>query len=243
MSGKIHFLALVMGAALVTAGLAGCRGSGTGLAASTSSASVSPTPAPTSTAPTQADVGFAMSGSVGVATSFHVAGEYTYPHARLALNVGLLKSGSMAGTLVDNGEPIVATYVGGKMYTKVTRDFLAYLGKSRECARICGQYVLARPDLAHGLLASMGMAVTESILQDMAAAGPTMTSVTYDGQPAYEWSPADYAAGSYIVVGPLPQCLPLKVDLPGQFVLTFSQWNQVPAPVAPRASKIHKGPW
>ena len=128
---------------------------------------VSPTPTPTT--PTQAEVGLAMSKSVSAATSFHVAGQYTYPHARLTLNVGLLKSGPMAGSLVDNGEPIVATYVGGKMYTKVTRGFLAYLGKSRECRTICGQYVIARPDLARGLLASMGFASTESILLHMAA--------------------------------------------------------------------------
>ena len=241
MSGKVRFLALVMSAALMTAGLAGCRVAGGGPAAATSSAAISPTPTPTT--PTQADVAFAMSGSVSTATSFHVAGQYTYPRARLTLDVGLLKSGSMSGSLVDNGEPIAATYVGGKMYTKVTHGFLAYLGKSRECARICGQYVLARPDLAHGLVASMGFASTESILQDMAAAGPSMTSVTYDGQPAYTWSPPDYAAGSSIIVGPLPQCVPLKVDVPGQFVLTFSQWNQVPAPAAPPSSKVHKGKW
>jgi len=184
-----------------------------------------------------------MSNSVSSATSFHVTGEYTYPHARLTLNVGLLKSGAMAGSLVDNGEPIVAADVGGQMYTRVTRPFLAYLGKSRECATICGQYVIAKPALAGGLLASMGIGWTESVLQDMAAAGPTMTSVTYDGQAAYTWSPPDYAPGSYIIVGPLPQCLPLKVDVPGQFVLTFSQWNQVPTPVAPPRAKIHKGPW
>ncbi len=175
-----------------------------------------------------------MSKSVSAATSFHVAGQYTYPHARLTLNVGLLKSGPMAGSLVDNGEPIVATYVGGKMYTKVTRGFLAYLGKSRECRTICGQYVIARPDLARGLLASMGFASTESILLHMAAGAGAMAPVTYAGQPAYTWPLPDYAAGSYIVVGPLPQCLPLKVDVPGQFVLTFSQWNQVPMPLRPR---------
>jgi hypothetical protein len=184
-----------------------------------------------------------MSKSVRVATSFHVAGQYTYPHARLTLNVGLLKSGPMTGSLVDNGEPLVATYVRGTMYTKVTRDFLAYLGKSRECRSICGQYVIARPQLAHGLLASMGFASTESILQHMTAGTGTMAPVTYAGQSAYIWSLPAYAAGSYIIVGPLPQCLPLKVDVPGQFVLTFSQWNQVTAPAAPPSSKVHKGEW
>jgi hypothetical protein len=184
-----------------------------------------------------------MSNSVSAATSVHVTGAYTYPHASLTLNVGLLKSGPMAGSLVDNGEPIVAIDVGGQMYTKVTKAFLAYLGKSKECHAICGQYVIAKQDLAGALLASMGMASTESILQDMAAAGPSMTSVTYDGEAAYTWSPPDYAPGSAIIVGPLPQCLPLKVDVPGQFVLTFSQWNQVPTPVAPPRAKVHKGSW
>ena len=180
-----------------------------------------------------------MSKSVSAATSFHVAGQYTYPHAKLTLNVGLLKSGPLTGSLVDNGEPLVATYVGGKMYTKVTRDFLAYLGKSRECRRICGQYVIARPQLARGLLASIGYASTENLLQHMTPGTDAIAPVTYSGQPAYRWSLPAYAAGSYIVVGPLPQCLPLKVDVPGQFVLTFSQWNQVDCP---GGSAVLEGP-
>ena len=184
-----------------------------------------------------------MSKSVSAATSFHVAGQYTYPHARLTLNVGLLKSGPMTGSLVDNGEPLVATYVGGTMYTKVTRGFLAYLGKSRECRTLCGRYVIANPQLAHDLLASMDFASTESILQHMTGGAGTMAPVTYAGQPAYTWSLPVYAAGSYIEVGPLPQCLPLKVEVPGQFVLTFSRWNQVKAPAPPPPSKIHKGRW
>jgi hypothetical protein len=240
MSGKTRLLALVMSAGFVTAGLAGC-GQGPGSAAPASSAAVTPTP--TSTAPTQADLGRAMSRSVRAATSFHVAGQYTYPHARLTLDVGLLKSGTMAGSLVDNGEPITATYVGGKMYAKVTHGFLAYLGKSRECRTICGEYVTAQPDQARDLLASMGIASTENILLHMATGAPALTPVTYAGQPGYRWSPPGYAAGSYIVVGPLPQCLPLKVDVPGQFVLTFSQWNRVRAPAPPPAAKVHKGPW
>jgi hypothetical protein len=240
MSGKTLLLALVMTAGLVTAGLAGC-GHEPESAAPASSAPVSPTPTPTALA--QPDLGLAMSRSVRAATSFRVAGEYTYPHARLTLNVGLLRSGSMAGSLVDNGEPIVATYVGGRMYAKVTRGFLAYLGKSRECRTICGQYVMARSDLARSLVASMGIASTKNILLHMAAGARAMTPVTYGGQPAYRWSLPNYGAGSYIVVGPLPQCLPLKAEVPGQFVLNFSQWNRVPVPSPPPASKVHKGPW
>ena len=92
---------------------------------------------------------------------------YTYPHARLTLNVGLLKSGPMTGSLVD-GEPLVATYVGGKMYTKVTRGFLGYLGKPvmpqnlrplRDREATAGPW----PD------GHMGFASTENILQHMTA--------------------------------------------------------------------------
>jgi hypothetical protein len=129
------------------------------------------------------------------------------------------------------------------MYDKLTPAFLAYFGKSGECATRCGQYVVAKPATATGLLNSMGFASTESILADMAAAGPTMLTFTYHGQPAYRWSPPNYPKGSYIIVAATAQCLPLKVDVPGQFVLAFSEWNQVPTPTAPAAAKIHTTAW
>lgn len=243
---KTRALTLTVG--LAAAALAACSGTGPAPAGSTSSAgSVSPAPVspkPTSTVPsTQAAAAFTMSTSVDNASSFHVTGTYTWPHARLKVNVGLLKTGQLAGTLVDDGDPMSAVDAAGQMYVKVTPGFLGYLGKSGECAALCGQYVVAKPSLASGLLDSMGMTQTETILENMAAAGPSMTSVAYHGQAAYRWSAPGYAAGSYIIVAATAQCYPLKVDVPGQFELTFSQWNQVPVPAKPAASKIHTGTW
>ncbi len=184
-----------------------------------------------------------MSASVTAASGFHVTGVYTWPNARLRVDVDLLHSGQMAGSMVDDGEPLSVIYTGGKMYTDLTPRFLRYLGKSGECAALCGKYVLSKPATSRGFLRSMGITSTESIIDDMSAVGPAMKSVTFDGQPAYRWTPPNYGAHSYIIVSALPRCFPLEIYVPGQFVLTFSQWDKVSTPEPPPAVQIYTGTW
>ncbi|HUB38031.1 MAG TPA: hypothetical protein VMA72_04195 [Streptosporangiaceae bacterium] len=184
-----------------------------------------------------------MSASVTAATGFHVKGVYTWPKAILKVNVDLLKSGQMAGSMRDDSEPLSAIYAGGTMYTELTPAFLGYFGKSAECAALCGKYILSKRTTSRGLLRSMGNASTESIIDDMSAVGPAMTSVTFDGHSAYRWTPPNYGPNSYIIVSALPQCFPLKIYVPGHFTLTFSRWNKVSAPEPPAPALIYNGTW
>ena len=223
---------------LVLAGLAGCGN------ASASKPEVAPSasavPHAGAVPSTQAAASAAMSASVTAARSVRVSGVYTWPHARLRINAGLFP-GRMAGLLVDDGEPITVLGTGSTMDMKLTPALLRYFHRSAECARLCGRYVPLRRSLAQGYLRSYGLRSSEQVLQDTTPIGPKLVSVTYDGQRGLRWAAPSYGPGAYVIVAATPQCFPLKVDVPGHFVLTFSQWNQVPAPVAP--SSVYRGSW
>ena len=240
MQTTARILALTSAVGILVAVLAGCGG-GSGNPEAASSAGSSPRSS--ATAVTLTAVTTAMSASVTAASGFHVKGVYTWPSARLKVDVDLLKSGQMAGSMADDSEPLSAIYTGGRMYEKLTPRFLGYFGKSGECAALCSKYVLSKPSTSRGLLRSMGITSTESIIDDMSAIGPEMTSVTFDGQPAYRWTPPNYGPNSYIIVSALPQCFPLKIYDPGHFVLTFSQWNKVSTPEPPPTAQIYTGTW
>jgi hypothetical protein len=106
----------------------------------------------------------------------------------------------MAGLMVEDGVPMSIIVVGRNMYAKVTSAFLAHLGKSGECAALCGKYVIIRGAMAAGLMRSIGGTTTVNILLGMAAPKSALTAATFHGHPAYRWIPTGYAPGAYIIV-------------------------------------------
>lgn len=229
---------MAISAGLAVAALAGCGKSGPPAGGTPSSSTAASTAVPT----TQAAAAAAMNVSVDTASSYQVTGAYYWPHDRVAVDVGVLISGDVTGSVNDSGFPMSGSYVAGKMYYFVTPLFLAYEeGDTSRCATLCGKYVTGEQAYASSMMQSIGFNSTETFLQGMAIAGKPMTKLTYDGQHAYRWPLS--TKGSYIIVAANAQCVPLKVDVPGQFVLTFSQWNKVPAPVAPAASDIEPFKW
>jgi hypothetical protein len=187
----------------------------------------------------------AVPSTVIAASSMHVTGRYDWPGSTLAVSTGLLASGQLSGQIVDDGAPMTVVDTGGRMYAEFTAGFLAFYRKSAECAALCGKYLQARPSLADGLIASIGVAATRDILVGMAQSASTVTAVTYGGRPALRAAVAGpgYARGAYLIVSATADCLPLKADNPGHYVLTFSRWNKVPAPALPAAAQIYAGAW
>jgi hypothetical protein len=222
-----RLLSLAVTAGLLAAALTGCGNGAGAMPASAAYVSQSVPPA------------------VFAATSMHVTGEYTWPGSTLAISTDLLASGQLSGQIVDDGAPMTVVDTGGRMYARFTTAFLAYYRKSAECAALCGKYLQARPSLADGLMASMGVIATRDLLAGMALSVTTVTAVTFDGRPALRGSVAGrgYARGAYLIVSATSACLPLKADNPGHYVLTFSRWNKAPAPAAPPAAQIYAGAW
>lgn len=231
---KVRLLTFMMTAGLLPAALFGCAA-----AEKAQPGAAKPRPVPT----TVVGASEAMWATVGAATSVHVTGIYIWPHSKLKVNVGLRMPDQMAGSLVSNGLPMSMIVTGGKMYVKVTSAFLAHLGKLGECKLLCGNYVIAVPATAASYLRSIGGTTTVAVLQGMASPTSSLSAITYHGRPAFRWVPAGYAHGAYIIVSRTPECYPLEARDPGHFVLTFSQWNRVPAPAPPPKSKTFTGTW
>jgi len=236
MRGLLLLLAAALWSVLTAA--SGCSGAGTARTGSTLNP-VKATPVPT----TAVDASNAMFATVNAARSVHVRGTYRWPGSRLRVNLGVQMSGQMEGSMVDDSEPISVIDVGGKMYAELTPAFLASLGKSGECPALCGKYVIANRARAASLRRSIGGLAMVNTLVGMGQSRSGLTPTTYRGQHAYRWAPIGYPRGSYLIVSATPQCYPLKAADPGHFVLTFSRWNSVPAPVAPPKSKIFTGTW
>jgi hypothetical protein len=172
------------------------------------------------------------------AKSVHVKGRYTWPHDKLTVNIGLLRSGQMAGFIDNDGMPMSVIDAGGKMYVQLTSAFAAY-NHHTGCAPLCGKYVIAPRSMTAGLVRSMGVESTLNTLTDVAndlLSNPIRT--TFHGQPALQMMADGYDPGAYIIVTATSDCLPLEAVDPGHFKLTFSKWNSVPVPVAPPKSKI-----
>jgi hypothetical protein len=193
-----------------------------------------PTVAPT----TQAIVRGAMYQTVNQATSVHVVGTYTWPGIRLRFNAGLLTSGDVAGLIVENGDPTPVVDVAGTMYTKATQASLAYIHDSAQYAAICGKYMIIPHGPAHKMLRSMGPSWMFSELLYLSQLVKHVSATTYHGQPALSAAAVIRGKHADFILSATPQRYPLRVRYQGSFVLTFSKWNAVPAPVAPPKSQI-----
>src|SRR5262249_6071633 len=154
------------------------------------------------------------------ATSVHVSGGYTGSHGRLALNIGLLKSGQMVGYMRDGREPLTVIDVGGKMYFKATPAYLRDLGKSAECPTLCGKYAIAKPAVANGFVRYMGMTETLSLVRSAAQSLLSLTHTTYHGQPALRATFGE--PGTVLIMSAAPPCSPLLLDYPGHYQLVFT---------------------
>lgn len=182
-----------------------------------------------------------MRAAVQTATSVHVAGQLVADGRPLALDLGVHKSGQLAGTITTQGVPLTIIDTGGKAYIKATPAFLALLRQSPAvCKLICGKYVLATGGKEDQLTGSLGM---QSLLGSMTRRQPpAITSAgttTVNGAPARVLRGAD---GSTLAVAARGAPYPLRVTAAPargrEGTLEFSQWNSVPLPAAPPAAKV-----
>jgi hypothetical protein len=178
-----------------------------------------------------------MKSAVNAASSVHLAGVLRDGGRAVGLDIGLIRSGEFAGTITDNGVPLILTDAGGKIYVKATPAFLKELKVSPAlCSLMCGKYVeltaaqsaaLAGDFTMQKLLASL-----TGKLPKFANAGTT----TVRGQPAQVLRAPD---GSMLEVAATGTPYPLRAVAKrhnGQ--LDFTQWNTVPRPVPPPANQV-----
>ena len=150
----------------------------------------------------------------------------------MGLNLGVHRSGDLAGSITENGVPLQVIVAGGKSYVKATSAFLNQLRQPASiCTAICGKWIELPANRAKQLTQSLSLANLTRALrgQTPRIAGTSVTAVA--GHQAYQLRASDGATLSVAANG---THYPLVVTGPhGDGTVRFSQWNSVPAPSPP----------
>jgi hypothetical protein len=179
-----------------------------------------------------------MKTAVRNATSMHMAGQVNANGRQAVLNLSLLRSGDLSGSITENGVPLHLIGSGGKVYVKATPAFLRELKASKAvCVLMCGKYVQMSGAEGSRLSGSLSMA---SLTRALTSSLPHLTragTTTVAGQQAIELRGAD---GSTVDVAASGPPYPLRVVSPPSHHerVLFSRWNQVPAPAPPKSSEV-----
>ncbi len=178
-----------------------------------------------------------MKSAVRSAGSVHIAGHLTLAGKTLGLNIGVLRSGQLSGTITQNGVPLQVIATGGKAYVKATAAFLNQLSApAGVCNVICGKYVELSASETQVLTQSLSLA---SLTRSMTRKTPAFANggtATVDGQ---QVDVLRTARGVTVDVAAAGSHYPLAVASAARHdELNFSQWDHVPAPAAPPKSEI-----
>jgi hypothetical protein len=217
--------------------ISGCGGggstngsAGSSAASSAVGASAEPAPAPLVTS---------MQASVRQANSVHVAGHLTNSGIPISVNLDMHRNGDVSGTVSQNGAPFQVIGVSRTIYIKATRSFLHEVkAPTSACAVLCGKWLQLTPAEASQLTGDLSMTsltgpLTSGQVPKLTEAGRK----TINGQRAWVLRASD---GSTLDVSAASRHYPLAAATGGSAseVVTYSQWNSAPQPVAPPASEV-----
>lgn len=212
--------------------ISGCGGS-----ESTSSPAGSSAAAPAEPAP--AALVTSMQTSVRQASSVHIAGHLTTNGIPISVNLDMHRNGDVSGTVSQNGAPFQVVGVSSIIYIKATRSFLqAVKAPTSACAVVCGKWLELTPAEARQLTGDLSMSsltgpLTSGQVPKLSEAGRT----TINGQSAWVLRASD---GSTLDLSAASRHYPLAAATGGSpsEVVTYSQWNSAPHPVAPPAGEV-----
>jgi hypothetical protein len=178
-----------------------------------------------------------MRSAIRSARSVHISGRLIVGGRPLRLDIGVLASGQLSGTVTERGVPLRIIVTGGKAYVRATAAFLAELhAPAGVCGVICGKYVELPAGQATALARGLSLASLTRSLTGPTSALRRAGTTTVDGQPA---DVLRTARGGTIDVAAAGRAYPLAVasaDHHGG--LAFRQWDSVPAPAAPPKTQI-----
>jgi hypothetical protein len=178
-----------------------------------------------------------MQKAVQAASSVHLSGVLRNGGKPIGLNLGLIRSGDFAGTITQNGIPLMLIDAGGKVYVKATAAYLRELKvPASVCSIMCGKYVRLDSSEAGPLAGSLNMS---ALLSSFTGKAPRFTSAGTTTMAGREGQVLRGPDGSRLVVAATGTPYPLQaVGKQSNGTLNFSQWNAVPRPSAPPASQV-----
>jgi hypothetical protein len=176
------------------------------------------------------------------ASSVKVSGEVPYKGESYDLNLALSRSGDLSGTISTPIQEIKLVIVGGTAYQYVSKEFFSQLVQLQKepaslCAVICNKYLKTPPSGQYTPFTLTSM--ISEFNSAMPNVSSTVTPTTFARQPAYELTEPD-GSKAYIARRGKHYLLGVAGSKEGE--LAFSEWNAVPAIVAPPASQIANYP-
>ena len=222
------FRAVAAAAVIAGLGVAGCSSGGASSAPGANGPSVA-------SLISSMKAGFASAKSVRMSGTLHEQGK------TVALNLGMLRSGDMSGTLSVNSAHLTIVVAGGKAYELVTKAFFRTIQQeshvpSSVCAVMCGKY-LEVPISSFSTFNLPGMTGQIEKKIPVAKAVRSVRDTTFRGQPAYELSGSNNTK-LYLATSSPHYLLGMSVGTFG--TLNFSDWNSVPPVQPPPASQVYK---
>jgi hypothetical protein len=172
------------------------------------------------------------------ASSVKVAGVVQYKGDNYDVDLALSRSGDLSGTISTSVQQIKLIIVGGTAYQYVSKEFFNQLVQLQKapaslCAAICNKYLKAPPS---GQYAPFTLtSLISQFNSSLPTASSSVTRTTFAGQPAYKLTEPD---GSKAYIASRGKHYLLGVAGARQGELTLTEWNTVPAIVAPPASEI-----
>ena len=231
MPARAFTVSLVGCAALV---LAGCDAGGSGGTSAGSSSMNKPANEPSAQSLTSS-----MQSSVRNASGVHVSGQLARDGVPLGVDLDVTRNGDAAGTISQHRTPLHVVAANGKIYIEVTPGFLREASMpAAACATACGKWIEFTQGEASQLTGDFSMQkLLSPLILDQSPKLTIAGSTTVHGQSAWLLRAGD---GSTVTVSAAAQHYPLAARSgrsPHQ-VVTFSQWDSVPAPKPPPVSRL-----
>ncbi len=179
-----------------------------------------------------------MQASVRQASSVHVAGRLTNNGTPISVDLDMHRNGDVSGTVSQNGAPFQVIGVGKVIYIKATRAFLqAVNAPTSACPVVCGKWLQLTSAEARQLTGDLSMSSLTAPLTGQVPALTEAGSATVNGKSAWVLRASD---GSTLDVSSTSQHYPLAASAASSphEVVTYSQWNSAPKPVAPPANQV-----
>jgi hypothetical protein len=222
---------------LLTAGVAGCAA--IVISACGGSGSMSGSVSAPPREPSSAALLTAMQASVRQASSVHVTGNLTSSGTPISVDLDLHRNGDVSGTVSQNAAPFQVVGLDNLTYIKATAAFLQEVkAPASACAVVCGKWLQLTTAEAGQLTGDLSMnSLTAPLTSGQVPALTEAGKATVNGQSAWVLRASD---GSKLDVSTTNQHYPIAASTGGSTheVVTYSQWNGAPQPVAPPANQV-----
>jgi hypothetical protein len=182
-----------------------------------------------------------MQSAVKSAKSVHMTGSVMSGSQRITFDLSFYGRSDASGAFNDGLGKFSLLAVGGATYIKANAAFLKLAkAPASACRTLCGKYIKLPAASAGQLTGSLSMSsLTTQMFGSLPASVTKDTSdlfvrASYGGHPVLKFTGGGYT----IEVAGTGPAYPLLITGSAGDSLAFSQWNAVPAPVAPPASQV-----